>query len=477
MSIFINRTRELAHLRERYESRKAEFIVLYGRRRVGKSELIDQFLRSHHGVRILAREESKSLQFRRLASDLGTFFKDPFLLKAGFPDWDSVFEYLLAHAGERVVIAFDEFPYLVAGDASLPSVLQGYWDGRLKDTGIFIILSGSSISMMESTTMAYGSPLFGRRTGQILLEPLRFIHVLDYLQDLKKSVEFYAVFGGTPAYIMAADPSKDIMTNVAGQVMREDSFLFRDVEFVLRSELSEPRYYFSILFSLASGNHSIGLIGNDTGLSKSVVNKYLSVLIDLHLVYRRIPVTESTKSRKGLYFLSDNLFDFWFRFIHPYLDSLERGNTDILLDQYVRPQFPGYVGKHFEAMVMDLFELFNQHTVLPFVFTRIGSWWHQGEEIDIVALREDERKILFCECKWQEEVNGERVFVDLTLKASGVSWHNDRRTEFFCVVARSFSRRPPDSNRCLAFDLHDLMNLFTRCRQEPERSEPSQPLS
>jgi len=473
MSTFINRTRELDHLRERYESGKAEFIVLYGRRRVGKSELVDQFLSSHHGIRVLALEESKSLQLRRLAADLGAFFKDPFLRKTGFSDWDSVFLYLLSHSGERVVIAFDEFPYLVAGDSSLPSMLQGYWDNQLKDTGVFLILSGSSISMMESITMAYGSPLFGRRTGQILLSPLRFIHVLDYLQDLKKSVEFYAVFGGTPAYIMAADPTKDIMTNIARQVMREDAFLFRDVEFVLRSELFEPRNYFSILFSLAQGNHSIGLIGNDTGLSKSVVNKYLSVLIDLHLVHRRIPVTESTKSRKGLYYLSDNLFDFWFRFVNPYRDTLERGNTDILLQQYVKPQFSGYVGKHFETMVMDLFELYNQHSVLPFVFTRIGSWWHKGEEIDIVALREDEEKILFCECKWQEEVNGERVFADLISKVAGVAWHNDRRKEFFCVVARSFSRRPPKSAQCLAFDLNDLMDLFVRCRKEPVATDDS----
>ena len=468
MSTFINRNRELANLRERYESGNAEFIVLYGRRRVGKSELIDQFLNSHHGIRVLAREESKSLQLKKMAADLGAFFKDPFIQKNGFSDWDSVFLYLLSHTGERVVIAFDEFPYLVAGDSSLPSLLQGYWDSHLKDTGVFLILSGSSISMMESITMEYKSPLFGRRTGQILLSPLRFIHVLDYMQDLKKSVEFYAVFGGTPAYIMTADPSKDIMTNIASQIMREDAFLFRDVEFLLRSELFEPRNYFSILFSLAQGNHSIGLICNDTGLSKSVVNKYLSVLIDLHLVHRRIPVTENTKSRKGLYYLSDNLFDFWFRFVNPFLDTLERGNTDILLKQHVKPQFPGYVGKHFEAMVMDLFELYNLHSVLPFVFTRIGSWWHKGEEIDIVALREDEQKILFCECKWQDDVNGERVFAELTSKAAGVSWHNDRREEFFCIVARSFSRRPKESDQCLLLDLNDLMMLFLKCRQGPE---------
>ncbi len=464
MSAFINRTRELAHMQERYESGKAEFVVLYGRRRVGKSELIDQFLRSHNGIRVLALEESKLLQLRRLAADLGTFFSDPFLKKNGFSDWDSVFEYLRMHSGERVVIAFDEFPYLVAGDASLPSLLQGDWDRYLKDTGIFLILSGSSISMMESITMAYRSPLFGRRTGQILLPPLRFIHVLDHLQEIKTAVEFYAVFGGTPAYIMAADPSKDIMTNIANQILREDAFLFRDVEFVLRSELFEPRNYFSILFSLAQGNNSIGLVCNDTGLSKSVVNKYLSVLIDLHLVDRKIPVTESTKSRKGLYYLSDNLFDFWFRFVNPYRDSLERGNAKIILEQVVKPQFPGYVGKHFESMVMDLFELYNEHSLLPFVFSRIGSWWHKGEEIDIVAVRDDEQKILFCECKWQENVKGEQVLAELMLKSAMVSWHDERRKEFYCVVARSFSRRPPARDGCLWLDKNNLMDLFRQCR-------------
>ena len=201
-------------------------------------------------------------------------------------------------------------------------------------------------------------------------------------------MEFYSVFGGTPAYIMAAVPDKDIMTNIGEKILREDSFLFRDVDFVIRSELTEPRYYLSILFSIAQGNHRIGLICNDTGISRSVVNKYLSILTDLHLVCRRIPVTEGQKSRKGLYFLSDNLFDFWFSFVSPYPESPGRGNTRLIVDQFVRPRFASYVGRHFEVIVMDLFELFiYQHGALPFVYTRTGSWWHRGEEIDIVCLR------------------------------------------------------------------------------------------
>ena len=456
MSVFLNRDRELSHLRKRYESGDPEFVVLYGRRRVGKSELINQFLRTATGVHLIAREESKHLQLRRFSAELGAYFNDPFLQKTGFSDWDSFFEYLIQRATDRIVIAIDEFPYLIKEDPSLPSMLQEYWDRRLKETKIFLILAGSSISMMESAIMEYGSPLYGRRTGQILLQPLRFVHILDYMGDMKRAVEFYAVFGGTPAYIMAIDPEQEILENIEEKVMREDSFLFRDVEFVLRAELVEPRYYFSILFSLAGGNNRIGLICNDTGLSKSVVNKYLSILIDLKLVHRRIPVTEGHRSRKGLYFLSDNLFDFWFSFVNPHLDMLERGNASLVVDQYVRPQFARYVGKHFEEIVMDLFDHINRDEILPFVFTRIGSWWHRGEEIDIVCLAENPYRILFCECKWQDGVDAPNVLAELRRKAPHVSWHNDRRSEYFCVVARSFSRR----GEGICFDLDDCAALM-----------------
>lgn len=456
MSIFLDRQREMAMLDARYGGDCAEFIVLYGRRRVGKSELIDRFLDGRNGTRLLAREESKVLQLRKFAQELGDFFHDPFLKSTGFADWDSFFEYLLQHSDRRTVIAIDEFPYLVKEDPALPSILQEYWDRRLKDSRLFLILCGSSIAMMEASTMDHASPLFGRRTAQILLRPLRFVHVLEYLQDVRAAVEFYSVFGGTPAYLMAADPEKDILANVEEKVLAEDSFLFRDVDFVLRTELTEPRYYLSILSSIAQGNHGIGLICNDTGLSKSIVGKYLSVLIDLRLVHRRIPVTESTKSRKGLYYISDNLFDFWFSFVNPDLEALERGNARLVAEQFVEPRLAAYVGRHFEGIVADLFDLFNDHALLPFVYARIGTWWYRGDEIDIVCFRVDERKVLFCEVKWQEAVDAVAVLERLREKAPRVAWQNDRRDEYFCVVARSFSRRPAADGRTLCLDLDDL---------------------
>ncbi|MDI6654618.1 MAG: ATP-binding protein [Candidatus Hydrothermarchaeota archaeon] len=449
MSVFLNRERELSLLNERLKSRRAELVVIYGRRRIGKSELIEQFIKSN-GIRLLAREESKTLQLRKFSEKLGSFFKDEFLEKTGFSNWDAFFEYLSKKSGERIVIAIDEFPYLIKEDPSLPSILQDYWDNKLKDTKIFLILSGSSISMMESKVLGYRSPLYGRRTGQLLLKPLRFAHVLDYIKKIEKAIEFYSVFGGTPAYIMEADPSKDIFKNIEEKILREDSFIYRDVEFVLRQELVEPRYYFSILLSIARGNHKIGLIVNDTGLSKSIVNKYLSILNDLQLVYRIAPITEGYKSRKGMYFLSDNMFDFWFRFVNPYTEEIEEGKAKTIVKNYVKPYFNQYCGKHFENIVQDVL---GEIDILK--FTRIGKWWHRDKEIDIIALNENTKEIMFCECKWQENVDALEVLVRLREKAKYVDWHRKKRKERYAIFAKSFSRRA-EGNDVLSFNLRDL---------------------
>ena len=457
MSVFINRTRELSLLKERFDSNRAEFVVIYGRRRIGKSELIDQFIQNN-GIRLLAREGSKTLQLRIFVQKLGDYFDDDLLKKTEFTGWDGFFEYLSIKADERIIIAIDEFPYLVKEDPALPSILQDYWDNKLKNTNIFLILCGSSISMMESMVMGHSSPLYGRRTGQFLLKQIRFMHILDYIKDFKKAVEFYSVFGGVPGYIAEVNPEKDIFANMADKILREDSFLYRDVEFVLRQELTEPRYYFSILLSISKGNHKIGLITNDTGLSISIVNKYLSVLNDLQLVHRIVPVTESYKSRKGLYFLTDNLFDFWFRFVYPNIEEIEKGKG-VEVVETIKPQFNRYVGKHFEVISQEILEIFNDKGILPFRFTKIGKWWHKEQEIDIVALNEGTKEVMFCECKWSDNVNAHALLKDLQEKAKLVPYKGVK--EYYVLFARSFKKKIKDDNVIL-FDLGDLEQLLMR---------------
>jgi len=459
-SVFLDRERELALLKDRYQSDRAEFIVIYGRRRVGKTELIEQFInRCKNGVRLLAREESKAFQLSRFAEKLGDFFGDDFLRKTHFTNWDGFFEYLSKKADKRTIIAIDEFPHMIKEDRSLPSIIQDYWDSKLKKSKIFLVLSGSSISMMESKVLGHRSPLYGRRTGQLLIKPLNFSAVLDHVGDSERAVEFYSVFGGTPAYLMEADPKKDIFANVAEKILREDSFIYRDVEFVLRQELVEPRYYFSILHSIARGNHRAGLIANDTGLSKSIVNKYLSVLRDLQLVDHVVPVTEGHRSKRGLWFLSDNLFDFWFRFVGPHMDEVERGRADMIIEEHIKPHFKEYVGRHFEPIVREVLGEMNARYLLPTKFTKIGGWWRGSTEIDAVALNERTREILFAECKWQAGVDARRVLRGLREKASFVDWKKKVRKEHYAVFAKSFREKIKEPGLLLV-DLGDLKRVF-----------------
>jgi hypothetical protein len=455
MSVFIDRERELSLLNKRFGSNRSEFVIIYGRRRIGKSELIDQFIKNN-GIRLLAREESKTLQLRVFAEKLGDFFGDELLRKTEFTGWDGFFEYLYRKADERIIVAIDEFPYLIKEDPAIPSILQDYWDNKLKETKLFLILCGSSISMMESKVMGYKSPLYGRRTGQLLLKQIRFIHILAYIGRFERAVEFYSVFGGTPAYIIETDPEKDVFTNIEDTILREDSFLYRDVEFVLRQELTEPRYYFSILQSIAKGNHRIGLIANDTGLSVSIVNKYLSVLSGLQLVYRMLPVTESYKSRKGMHFLADNMFDFWFRFVYPDMEEIEKGKG-AMVAQNIKPRFNQYVGRHFETIVQEILEVLNERELLPFRFTRVGKWWHKEEEIDVVALNEKIKSAIFCECKWSDNVNATKIIRNLREKARSVPVESEK--EYYMIFAKSFQKRT-DEEDVILYDLEDMERLL-----------------
>ena len=461
--MFLDRHDELISLHERYSGSSAEFIILYGRRRVGKSELIDQFIAHNSGIRILAREETKDLQLRQVSSELIGFYKDTHLNSVVFKDWDSVFSYIRSHAEKRAILAFDEFPYLVREDLSLPSIIQYHWDTWMKNSQIFLILSGSSIRMMEEMTMHYKSPLFGRRTGQYLIKPLRFIHILEYCHDIEKAVQLYAVFGGTPAYILKADIKKGIFENISSKILREESVLFRDTEFVLRTEVTEPRYYFSILRTIAEGTPTLSKIAQNTGLEMATVSKYLQTLIDLHLIKREIPAGESYKSKKGQYFLSDNYFSFWFRYVYPYSKFIEMGKAKDLVETEIKPTFNAYIGRKFEGCIQDLLWEFNAKGFLPFRFQDCSRWWYKEEEIDLIAT--GDQGILFCEVKWQDTVNPVNLYSRLVPKTEMyLACHREKsvsREIYYLIIAKSFSERSDAiSDNVLVWDIGMMSKMF-----------------
>ncbi|MHA1594792.1 MAG: ATP-binding protein [Candidatus Baldrarchaeia archaeon] len=465
---FINREKELSVLHERFKTSRAELIVVYGRRRVGKTTILKEFLKRVGGVYFLGRQESELDQLRRFSSILARYFGDKFLEKSPFTNWDGLFEYLASKAeNQRVVVIFDEFPYMVSSCPKLPSILQDFWDNRLSYTKIFIVLCGSSIGMMEEI-IGGKSPLYGRRTGQLRIGPLKFSDVRKFFPKytFRDQITVYAVLGGTPAYLVQFDTQKNIMSNIEENVLRTDAFLYQDPLFVLREEIEEPRFYFSILKAIAYGATRLSDIINLTGLGKGLVSKYIATLIDLDLIKREVPVTEKhpEKSRKGIYKIKDHFFRFWFRFIYPHMEEIELGDTKFIIDTIER-NLQEFVAPVFEEICMEALKILNLKNKLPTRFLQFGKWWNRGEEIDIVALDPRTKCMLVAECKWSTKPVSASELGRLVEKAELVEWMNDTRKTFYAYFSSGGFTKSAYSvaqeYNIFTFDLEKLEKIFS----------------
>uniref|UniRef100_A0A7C3YEN2 ATP-binding protein n=1 Tax=Geoglobus ahangari TaxID=113653 RepID=A0A7C3YEN2_9EURY len=457
--MFVNRIEELELMEGRLRSERAEFIVVYGRRRIGKTALLLEFIRRNGGIYLLARETSNAENLRRFSERLAEAFSDELLRKNPFQSWDAFFEYINQKSKEeRLVVVIDEFPYLVEGERSLPSILQEYWDLKLSKGKLYLIICGSSVSMMEKL-LGYRSPIYGRRTGQLKLHPLDFFDARGFLPkySMEEFVKAYSILGGTPAYLLEFSDDSSLEENLKNY-FKPDSFLYSDAYFILREELDEPRNYFAIMEAIARGKTTLGDIMAETGLEKSLVGKYLSVLSELELVRRETPITAGRSSRKGRYYINDPYFTFWFRYVHPNVDIIETNRGELLVSK-VMNDLSTHVGRIFEDVARQFILRLNRAGV--FRFTKIGRWWHRDEEIDLVALDEGERKALFVEVKWREldEKDGSRILRDLERKSELVGL--DGWEKSYGLVAKKIAGREElEREGFLVWDLKDFEKLM-----------------
>ncbi len=396
---FKNRIEELNLISDLYKKNNPKLIIIYGRRRVGKTELLRKFLEKNKGLYLLARQESELEQLKTFSSQIAEFFKDGVLKLNPFTNWDSLFTYLSEKP--KIPIIFDEFPYIVQSSKRITSILQDYWDNKFSKKNAFIILCGSSINMMEEL-LGHKSPIYGRRTEQILIEPLKFNDACLFFpqnMDVKSKAAYYSILGGMPAYLLEFDFNKNLKENLMFNLLKKNKLLYNDVLFVLREELKEPRNYFSILYSIAKGNTKLGQIVNDTGLEKSFVNKYLSVLIDLQLIERRVPITEKNpkRSRNGIYLIKDNFFKFWFRFIFENQEYIEQEKQEKLLNEKILPEIDSFIGRIFEDIVVSVISKNKSYNNYLF-----GKWWDKNSEADLVGIDKGNKKILIGEVKFSK---------------------------------------------------------------------------
>ena len=421
-AMFINRETELDQLEKRFLSKKAELFVLYGRRRIGKTELLRTFCEGKSHIYFVATFSSDQEQLMAFSQAVWGFSHADVPEGFTYPSWDATFR-ALAELPGRPVVVLDEFTYLIGGNKAIPSILQKAWDELLQHTQIFLVLCGSYIGMMEKEVLGYQAALYGRRTGSILLQPLSLPAAGLFFPNFSplKIIESWAVLGGMPYYLLAFADGEDLSTNILQIILNPQGLLYNEPRLLLMEELREPRNYFSILRAIAQGRTRLNEIVQAAQVgTAATTNRYLDILQQMQIVTRIVPVTEKRpdKSRKGIYRITDHFLRFWFRYVHPNQSSLDLGLADAVLNNQIQPTFGQFVSYAFVEASRNYIARLARMGKLPFVPERIGNWWDWEAEVDVVAFSESEKTLLVGECKWSNQAVGTNVLDELKRNAT-----------------------------------------------------------
>ncbi len=402
---FIGRWQELQQLES---DKEHSFVVLYGRRRIGKTTLIHEFIRGKSALYFLATEETEQQNMKRFSATLASFARKEFIAKANFNDWIELFKiFAEIPDNDTKILVIDEFQYLVNTNPAFPSIFQKAWDEILSKKNIMVIICGSYINMMTRQVLSEKSPLYGRRTAQIRLAPLSFWEIQEHYskKSFSELVELYAVTGGVPKYMEFFDNDLSVMKNIAQSVLNKNGFLYAEPAFLLNKEVKEPLNYYSIMKVIAAGNHKLSEISAAMRVDSNRLTPYLETLKNLYLLERRTPITEKTpeKSRKGLYIMKDIFMRFWFKFVFPYKGELEFGNLNFVQERLKDHFIDNHVAFVYEDVCRNIFSELCRQKQIDFIPSRIGSYWNKHEEIDLVAVDETNKRMFVAECKYYKE--------------------------------------------------------------------------
>lgn len=413
--VFANRYKELKLLNDEYASKKFSFTVLYGRRRVGKTTLLKEFIVNKPSIYFLVTLENFNIVLNRLQNIVADFLGDSFLKSLELKDIKQLFEYLSQKEyGQKLIIIIDEFQYLTKLDNSIPSQFQYIVDELLKNKNIHLILCGSIISMMYEQTLSYSSPLYGRRTSAIKLEAIEFEYLKEFFpsKSSEELIGLYSVLYGVPKYLEMFADSGNLFKSIEKNILNPSGYLYNEPQFVLQNEVNEPITYFSILQTIANGEHKLGSIAGKLGKNVQNITSFISKLIELDIIYKDVPVTETNplKSKKGLYFIKDNFFRFWFTYVLPYKSQLEMGNTNYVISK-IKENFNGFVSPVYENLAIAY--LLKNYDLL-----KCGRWWDKNEEIDAIGVGED--FLIVAECKYSNKKVGIDILQNLQEKAKKI---------------------------------------------------------
>lgn len=440
MEQFIDRESEMETLQSEYDRKGSSMVIMYGRRRVGKTTLISQFIKDKKALFFLASEESEAQNRNAFKDKTADFIENELLKNADIKNWEIIFKAITDTSfNSKPVIVIDEFQYIGKSNPAFPSIFQRIWEETLKDKSIMVILCGSLISMMESQTLSYNSPLYGRRTAQIRLKQIPFRYYREFFpgKNRRELIEMYSVTGGVPKYIELFSECYDIYKSIQNCILNRSGYLYDEPHFLLQQEVTEIGSYFSIIKAIAAGNSKLSAISTVLEIKSTSLTKYLKTLIDLDILEREVPVTEENpeKSKKGLYKIKDNYIRFWFAFVYPNMSFIESGNSRIVMNKIRKGLISGHTAFVYEDVCRERMWDLNAEDFWPFHFSKIGRWWDGKNEIDIAAIDPEEKNLILGECKFWQEPVGINIFRELEEKAGNVDWQNQNRHVWFVLFS------------------------------------------
>ncbi len=459
--MFIGREKELSFLEDVYSSKESALIPVYGRRRVGKSELILKFLGPKPGIYYLGKMAPAALQIREFLREAARVLDEPLLSSLAVKNWSEVFAVVSdkCKSKGKFVIVLDEFQWMVAASRELPSVIQEYWDRFWKNSGdMLVILCGSYIGFMEREVLGRKSPLFGRRTSQILLRPFSYIEAAEFYPRwslLNRALTFF-ICGGIPLYLRFFNQTKSVEKNIEEKLLDEFGPLFREPEFLLREELRGVENFHAVLTAVAAGYTSNQAIAAQTGIPERSLHYYIQQLSNLGYISKRLPLTgKKPNQRKVRYVLQDPLLRFWFRFVFPNLSFIQQMGARRALRERIRPELDAYFGLCFEELCRQALPAIYQRESVSAGF-EVGEYWDKKVQIDVVGLRDDHWTDLG-ECKWGSVRSYKMLIEDLERKLK--AYPNPRGAT---IGKRFFLRNKPGSKVRGDYDAkwYDLEDLY-----------------
>lgn len=463
--MFIGREKELLEMNRRYEENNFQLLILYGRRRVGKTTLLKEFCREKNHIFFSAEQSNEKLNLEKFSAQIFAHYDEDAL--EPFRSWEKALSYIDERQREEpMVLVLDEFPYLAVTNPSLLSILQHLIDHRLQRGKLFLILCGSYMGFMEKEVLGAKSPLFGRRTAQLHMKPFNYLDSIKFMDGFtqEEKLMLYGAFGGTAMYLQQIRSGKNIKDNIIDAFLRPVSYLYEEPLLLMRQEVQEPGVYCAIIEAIATGASKANEIAMKTGEESAKCLKYISTLRELGIVYREVPFGEKENSRRALYHLSDFMFRFWYRYVSGNRTLLETDAQEIVWNRRIEPDYSHYMGQVFERICRDYLLRQNSKGALPILFTEIGRWWGTNpksrEQVEIDLIAKDRNAYLFCECKWTNEPVDLQVLKKLQDK-SVVFGGRPEKSYFVLFSKRGFTERVLEEAREKdEVLLVDIGNLF-----------------